>query len=653
MTASPSFPPQGAIRQPDGRVRWCLWAPRCAEMTLVTWDHNPPRETRMQPTGEGYFVHESADVSEGLRYAYRLPDGRILPDPASRWQPAGVHQPSAVVLVEDFSWTDTAWSGVALDDLVIYELHVGTFSPAGTFDGVIERLSELADLGVTAIEVMPIAQVPGGRNWGYDGVHPYAAQNTYGGPHGFRRLVNAAHSHGLAVILDVVYNHFGPEGNYLADFGPYFSDRHHTPWGASVNFDGPDCEPVRRFIIDNALMWIRDFHVDGLRLDAIQAIYDLGARHVLQELQDEVQHSVRAHRNLLSRGGPLAPRVEPAACHSPLVPQADAPVPPGSPLPPRRVLVIGETDQNDPRLITPVDRGGYGLDGVWSDDFHHALHAWLTGQRDGYFQPFGDVQQIVDAYNRVFVRDGRWDPYRRRRHGGPAGDLPRRKFVVCMQNHDQVGNRVLGDRLTAYLSPEAQRMVAGLLLLSPCVPLLFMGEEYGEQRPFPFFCSFGDARLRKAVLRGRRREFEHLAFQWQGTPPNPNSEKTFQAAQLTWRWDEGTPQAGMRRLYEDLLSARRTWPALAADSPTLACLTRWPDSGADARVLELQRGRGAELIAWANLTAQVVPIPEAARAGKSLRLTTAAQRYGGPRPPGEPLDRLGAYELVILGPGEG
>ena len=489
MTASPIFPPQGAIRQPDGSVRWCVWAPRCAELFLVTWDQDPPREIRMQPTGEGYFVHEAPGVPEGLRYAYRLPDGRTLPDPASRWQPQGVHQPSAVVFVEDFPWSDGGWSGVSLDDLVIYELHVGTFTPAGTFDGVIDRLGELADLGVTAIEIMPISQFPGGRNWGYDGVHPYAAQNTYGGPRGFQRLVDAAHRHGLAVVLDVVYNHFGPEGNYLADFGPYFTDRYHTPWGAAVNFDGRDCEPVRRLVIDNALMWVRDFHVDALRLDAIQTIYDLGALHILQELQDEVQREA-------ARQG-------------------------------RRVLVIGETDQNDPRLITPVERGGYGLDGLWSDDFHHAVHAWLTGQRDGYFQPFGGAEQIVEAYNRVFVRDGRWDPYRRRRHGGPAGDLPRRKFVVCMQNHDQVGNRVHGDRLSTYLSPEAQRLAAGLLLLSPCVPLLFMGEEYGEQRPFPFFCSFGDARLRKAVRQGRRREFEHLAFQWKGTPPIPTRRQHF------------------------------------------------------------------------------------------------------------------------------
>ncbi len=615
MTASPIFPPQGAIRQPDGSVRWCVWAPRCTELFLVTWDQSSPSEIRMQPTGEGYFVHEAPGVPEGLRYAYRLPDGRALPDPASRWQPEGVHNPSAIVFVEHFPWSDGGWPGVSLDDLVIYELHVGTFTSAGTFDGVIDRLGELADLGVTAIEIMPISQFPGGRNWGYDGVHPYAAQNTYGGPRGFQRLVDAAHRHGLALVLDVVYNHFGPEGNYLADFGPYFTDRYHTPWGAAVNFDGRDCEPVRRLVIDNALMWVRDFHVDALRLDAIQAIYDLGAMHVLQELQDEVQREA-------ARQG-------------------------------RRVLVIGETDQNDPRLVTPVERGGYGLDGLWSDDFHHAVHAWLTGQRDGYFQPFGGAEQIVEAYNRVFVRDGRWDPYRRRRHGGPAGDLPRCKFVICMQNHDQVGNRVHGDRLSTFLPPEAQRLAAGLLLLSPCVPLLFMGEEYGEQRPFPFFCSFGDARLRKAVRQGRRREFEHLAFQWKGTPPNPNSEATFQAAQLSWRWDEGTPQAGMRRLYRDLLSARRTWPALAAESPTHAFLASCPGSADGACVFELQRGRDAELVVWANLTGKPVDLPATCPAGKSLWLSTADQRYGGPRSSHEGLANLEPYELLALGAQDG
>ena len=483
---------------------------------------------------------------------------------------------------------------MSLDDLVIYELHVGTFTPAGTFDGVIERLGELAELGVTAIEIMPISQFPGRRNWGYDGVHPYAAQNTYGGPRGFQRLVDAAHRHGLAVVLDVVYNHFGPEGNYLADFGPYFTDRYHTPWGAAVNFDGRDCEPVRRLVIDNALMWVRDFHVDALRLDAVQTIYDLGARHILQELQEEVQREA-------ARQG-------------------------------RRVLVIAETDQNDPRLVTPVELGGYGLDGVWSDDFHHAVHAWLTGQRDGYYPAFGDAEQIAQAYNRVFVRDGRWDPYRRRRHGGPAGDLPRRKFVVCVQNHDQVGNRVHGDRLSTYRVARSAaaggRFAAAVALRA----LVVHGRGVWRAAALPLLLFL----RRCAAARGGaarpppRIRAPGISVEGQ-SPRIPTRRKRFKPRSCRGVGTRGRRKPGCGGCIRTLLSARRTWPALAAESPTHASLASWPDSADGACVLELQRGQDAELVVWANLTGEPVDCPTELPAGKSLWLSTAAQRYGGPR----------------------
>ncbi len=308
---------------------------------------------------------------------------------------------------------------------------------------------------------MPVAQFPGDRNWGYDGVYPYAVQNSYGGPRALQRFVDAAHQLGLAVILDVVYNHFGPEGNYMAKYGPYFTDRYRTPWGKAVNYDGPESDAVRQFVIDNACTWVRDFHIDGLRLDAVQTIYDLSPRHILAELQAAVQREAGG-------GG-------------------------------RLVHVIAETDQNDVRLVRPSEIGGYGLDGVWSDDFHHSVHALLTGERDGYYLDFGEPSQVAKALNDVFVYDGCYSPFRRRRHGSRVGAADRTHFVVCIQNHDQVGNRARGDRLSTLVPPAAQRLACGLLLLSPCVPLLFMGEEYGETRPFPFFCSFEDAALVEAV----------------------------------------------------------------------------------------------------------------------------------------------------------
>ena len=326
----------------------------------------------------------------------KLADGRELPDPASRWQPEGVNRPSAVWFPSRYSWGDGQWRGVPREDLAIYELHVGTFTPEGTLEAIIPRLPQLAELGVTAVELMPVAQFSGERNWGYDGVHPYAVQNTYGGPRALQRLIDAAHQAGLAVFLDVVYNHFGPEGNYLDLFGPYCTDRYRTPWGKAVNFDGPESDAVRRFVIDNALMWVRDFHADGLRLDAVHAIYDFSARHILAELQEAVQAEA-ARQN-------------------------------------RIVHVIAESDQNDVRLVRRPEQGGYGLDGQWSDDFHHSVHALLTGQRDGYYQDFGRPEQLAKALNDVFVYDGCYSPFRRRRHGSRVGDLDRRRFVVAIQN---------------------------------------------------------------------------------------------------------------------------------------------------------------------------------------------------------------------------
>ena len=364
-------------------------------------------------------------------------------------------------------------------------------------------------------------------------------QNSYGGPHALERLVDAAHQIGLAVILDVVYNHIGPEGNYFAKFGPYFTDRYHTPWGKAINYDGPQSDPVRQFVIDNACSWVRDFHVDGLRLDAVQTIYDFSARHILADIKAAVKQIAD------SQGRP--------------------------------VHVIAETNQNDVRLINPPEQGGYGLDGVWSDDFHHCVHALLTGEQDGYYEDYGRAQDLVKAYNNVFVYDGCYSPFRKCRCGSRVDRQDRTRFVVCVQNHDQVGNRAEGDRFGAILPPPAQRLACGLLLLSPCVPLLFMGEEYGERRPFPFFCSFSDPRLIEAVRRGRREEFAALRFKWAVEIPDPQSPETFLSAKLEWSWPEGSAHAKHRRLYQDLLAARRQWPALRDRQRTNARLID-PDS---------------------------------------------------------------------------
>ncbi len=400
---------------------------------------------------------------------------------------------------------------------MIYELHVGTFTEAGTFDATSERLTALRDLGITAVELMPVAECPGSRNWGYDGVYPYAAQSSYGGPEGLRRLVDRAHGVGLGVILDVVYNHLGPEGNYLAEFGPYFTDRYRTPWGQALNFDGPRSDEVRRYFIDNALYWVSECHVDGLRLDAVHSIFDFSAVHILAEIAAAV-HAL---------GETLG----------------------------RRTLVIAESDLNDPRIVRPPAQGGFGLDGQWSDDFHHAVHAALTGERGGYYADFGTVGAIAEALRERFVLRGGHSRFRRRRHGAPATDVPAERFVVFTQNHDQVGNRARGDRLATLVSFDAQKLCAALLLLSPYAPLVFMGQEYGETRPFLYFVSHGDPELVEAVRAGRRSEF--AGFGWQGEVPDPQAVETFERSRIDWSSARSPSHAGMRRLHHDLLELRR------------------------------------------------------------------------------------------------
>jgi maltooligosyltrehalose trehalohydrolase len=476
----------------------------------------------MQAEHRGVFETTLTSASEGSDYWFVLDGAQRLPDPASRFQPYGVHGASRVVDPSTFAWTDTEWRGIPMREYVIYELHVGTFTPAGTFEAIIPHLDALRSLGITAVELMPVGQFPGDRNWGYDGTFIYAPQNSYGGPAGLRTLVNAAHKAGLAVILDVVYNHLGPEGNYLDAFAPYFTDVYHTPWGSAINYDGPDSGAVRRYFIDNALYWISEFHVDGLRLDAIHGIYDFGAHHVLAQLTTE------AHA--------LAETLD------------------------RTVCIIAESDLNDPRVVRHTADGGLGFDAQWSDDMHHAIHSALTGESNGYYSDFGGTGPVAAAFGEPFVAPDCYSEYRRRRHGASAAGIPRDRFVVSIQNHDQVGNRATGDRLSTLLPPDKLRLAAALLLLSPYVPMLFMGEEYGETRPFNYFVSHSDPALIEAVRKGRRAEF--ASFGWAEAVPDPASEATFAASRLDRAEADDPHHAPLLALYRDLLALRHSEPAL-------------------------------------------------------------------------------------------
>jgi maltooligosyltrehalose trehalohydrolase len=612
-----AMPPCGALVHANGSASFRVWAPRAQSVEIVLSDRGAReggRALAMQREADGYFSWTGGPVEEGQRYGFRLDGGPVRPDPASRWQPEGVHRPSAVVALDRFDWSEGDWPGLARELLVIYELHVGTFTAKGTLDEAIGRLEELRELGITAIELMPVGQFPGERNWGYDGVHPYAVQNSYGGPRGLQRFVNACHRTGLAVILDVVYNHYGPEGNYLAEFGPYFTDAYRTPWGTALNFDQAGSHSVRAFVLDNVRMWLRDFRLDGLRVDAIHAIYDHGARHILREIKEAADQEAR-------RLG-------------------------------RPVHVIAESDLNDVRLLDRTELGGYGLSAQWSDDFHHAVHALLTGERNSYYVDFGRPEQIVKALNDTFVYDGCYSTFRGRRHGAPAGSHPGSRFVVSLQNHDQAGNRPAGDRFGTLLEPRQQRLAAGLLLLSPYLPLIFMGEEYGETRPFPFFSSFIEPQIAEAVRRGRKNEFPD--FKWGSELPDPQAPATFESARLSWSWPEDSPRAGLRRLYYDLLMLRRFRFPLREFNEHSARLVTSEGEGS-AGIIRLSRqgdcnGRTAELVVYFNLTGMPQRVLGDDRRGTGLLLSSESACYHGPRGNDQSLDTLLPYEFQIFQP---
>jgi maltooligosyltrehalose trehalohydrolase len=507
----------GATPLPSGEWQFVVWAPNVRELSLhILGPHE--RLLPMQRLEFGYYSAVAGDVNANSRYLYRLDGARELPDPASRYQPDGVHGPSQVVDIRAFHWTDRDWKGIPLERTIFYELHTGTFTPEGTFDAAIVTLDELVALGVTTIELMPIAQFPGERNWGYDGVYPFAPQNSYGGPAGLQRFVDAAHARGLAVALDVVYNHLGPEGNYSAAYAPYFTERHRTPWGSAINYDDAESDDVRRYFISNALYWLESYHLDALRLDAIHGIFDFSARHVLAELQSEVDA-------LSKRLG-------------------------------RPFYLIAESDLNDARILRPAEGNGYNLDSQWSDDFHHSLHTLLTQEQSGYYADFGSIEDLAVTLKQGWRYTGQYSRYRRRRHGNSPEGLPPTQFVVSNQNHDQVGNRAKGDRLSTLVDFESLKLAAGATLLSPFVPLLFMGEEYGEIAPFAYFTSHGDPDLVEAVRRGRRAEFAE--FGWAADEvPDPQDEGTFRASKLDRRLVDSEPHKTLFRFYQELIRQRQ------------------------------------------------------------------------------------------------
>ncbi len=483
--------------------------------------HPVDKYFEMKADGQGYFTIEIEGVKEGAEYFFIPENKKDLPDPASHFQPKGVHGPSAVIDQNAYEWNDTGWGGVPFHELILYELHVGTFSEEGTFEAIISKLDDIKKVGINAIELMPIGQFPGDRNWGYDGVYPYAVQNSYGGPLGLKRLVDACHQKGIAVFLDVVYNHLGPEGNYFSEFAPYFTDRYKVPWGDALNFDGNHSDGVREYFANNALHWFEYYHIDGLRIDAIHAIYDHGAVHFW-----ELFHAgIHAAEQKIGR----------------------------------KFYTIAESDLNDPIVVKHPENGGYGFSGQWLDDFHHALYTLVHEEGRKLYIDFGSMEQLAKGYTDGFVHSGEYVKFRKRKFGRSSAGISGDRFIIFIDNHDQAGNRVTGARLSSLIDHERLKVAAAGMLLSPYIPMLFMGEEYAEQSPFFFFVSHSDEELIQAVREGRKEEF--AAFKWDIDPPDPQSKKTFIDSKLNWKSREMKDHAIILNWYTELIALRKSHPA--------------------------------------------------------------------------------------------
>jgi len=544
-----------------------LWAPNAAKIYIHT-DESVSLELEKKNYGYWHLITDT--IHPGNEYHFEIyPENQrpiLRADPASVYQKNGIGHSSAAFDLDAFEWTDQSWQGIARQDLIFYEAHVGTCTTEGTFKGMTSKLDHLVDLGITAIEIMPVAQFSGNRNWGYDGVFPFAVQNSYGGPLELQLFVNACHKKGLAVILDVVYNHIGPEGNFMSDFGPFFTDKYHTPWGDAVNFDDSGADGVRNFYLENSLMWLRDFHIDGLRLDAIHAIKDFSAKHFLGELSVLV--------------GQLAAHTQ------------------------RKYHLIAELDLNDNRFINPIEKGGYGLDAQWIDEFHHALRVATGQQTHGYYEDFSGVPDLARAYEHAYVYDGQFSKHRNRNFGRPATGNTGDQFVVFSQNHDQVGNRMKGERSSVLVRKSQQQLMAAAVLLSPYLPLIFMGEEYAETNPFPFFVSYSDPDLIEAVRVGRKKEFAAFA---QSEMPDPQSEETFNSAKLDWTKLAQTEHQEIFLLYKQLIQLRKENLVLRALDRSAIEVKVWPS---DASVLLLKRwNANQEIFIWFNFSATDHDIP--------------------------------------------
>ena len=565
MTSHP-FDPSTSCRprQTSFGVVWRVWAPRAERIDLVLRDERYP----MKSEDRGFFVFES-DAAPGARYGYSLDGGAVRPDPCTLHQPDGVHRESAIYFPEVFPWQN---DNIEIDraNLILYEMHIGTFTKEGTFAAAIERLDDLVELGINALEILPVAQFPGSRNWGYDGVHPFATQNTYGGPRDFQRFIDAAHGKGLAVFLDVVFNHLGPEGNYLNEFGPYFTNRSSTPWGPAFNFDGHDSGPVRNWVKDCVWQWIHDFRLDGLRLDAVHAIVDSSTPHILADLNRVADEAAAA------RGGTCT--------------------------------MIAESLLNDDVMVTAMEKGGHGFDAEWNEDFHHAVSAWMTGERDGKYVDYGERRAVANVFRDTFHLAGQYSQFYKRNWGRPVHAQPRDRFIISLQNHDHIGNRARGERIASLVTEEQLRLGACLTILAPFIPMIYMGEEYAEKNPFLFFCEFSDPRLIDAVRNGRKRDYG-----LKGEVPDPQSENTFLGSILAWSWEEGL-HSRTRALYRELIQLRKAHDVLR--DPRNHEVSLLEDE--DTAILVLSRGENSEMKCLFNLSETEAKIPDRIQSGRPI-----------------------------------
>lgn len=581
-----------------GISEFSLWAPLAEEIRFLL---NDTEYIPVEKDSRGYWHFTSERIRPGDLYQIVVKGDKMLPDPASLFQPEGVHGHSCAFDLNSFRWDDESWRGIN-EENIFYELHTGAFTEKGNFDGVAEKIPYFKELGINTIEIMPVAQFPGERNWGYDGVYPFAVQDTYGGPESLQNLVNICHKNDLAVFLDVVYNHMGPEGNYFSEFGPYFTDSYKTPWGQAINFDGPYCDGVREFYIENMLMWFRDFHIDGLRLDAVHAIKDFSANHIIKVLRDKADELQQ--------------------------------------LTGRQYSLVGEIDLNDTRFITDRSAGGYALDKQWCDEFHHSVHSLVTGEKNGYYADFGELWQVIKSFNEAYVYDGIYSPHRKKIFGSRTTDIPGSKFVVFTQNHDHIGNRMMGDRIGRLVGFETLKLIAGTMFISPFVPLIFMGEEYNEPNPFLYFTSHSDEELVKLVSQGRKEEFPDFIDEEEF--PEPQSPEVFEKSGLSF--DLRGRRKYLFDFYRELIRLKKShviWKDSAREN------FKAIDAG-EMAVLILKKLNGHHLVSVLNFgkVSADVKIPWAKENELSLLIDSSDPKWGGSRKDDTRIDSEGIVTVT-------